>query len=175
MKGYIPAVLDIEASGLGRGSYPIEVGYVLPDGEADCFFVLPQPDWTHWDKEAEKLHGIERQQLQTQGLDVVTLAHKLNTLLSGRILFSDAWGQDHSWLMRLFQAAGIWPEFKLQSIRYILDEAQLPYWHQARQQAEEELKLPRHRACSDAMLVQRSYVLSEQMLQAQQAKTEFGC
>ena len=25
-------VLDIEASGFGRGSYPIEIGFVLPDG-----------------------------------------------------------------------------------------------------------------------------------------------
>ena len=29
-----PAVLDIEASGFGRGSYPIEVGFVLANGEA---------------------------------------------------------------------------------------------------------------------------------------------
>ena len=28
-----PAILDIEASGFGRGSYPIEIGYYLPDGQ----------------------------------------------------------------------------------------------------------------------------------------------
>ena len=31
-----PAVLDIEASGFGVGSYPIEVGFVLPDGQSYC-------------------------------------------------------------------------------------------------------------------------------------------
>ena len=29
----VPAVLDIEASGFGRDSFPVEVGFVLPDGE----------------------------------------------------------------------------------------------------------------------------------------------
>ena len=27
-----PIVIDVEASGFGKGSYPIEVGVVLPDG-----------------------------------------------------------------------------------------------------------------------------------------------
>jgi hypothetical protein len=36
-------VIDVEASGFGRGSYPIEVGFVLPDGEAVCTLVRPRP------------------------------------------------------------------------------------------------------------------------------------
>ena len=28
----LPAVLDVEASGFGAGSYPIEVGIAMPDG-----------------------------------------------------------------------------------------------------------------------------------------------
>ena len=30
----LPIIIDIEASGFGRGSYPIEIGYHMPDGES---------------------------------------------------------------------------------------------------------------------------------------------
>ena len=36
-----PIIIDIEASGFGRGSYPIEVGLVLPDGTPHCFLIAP--------------------------------------------------------------------------------------------------------------------------------------
>ncbi len=55
-----PCVIDIEASGFGRNSYPIEVGYVLPDGRAGCMLVAPAPGWTHWDESAAQVHGITR-------------------------------------------------------------------------------------------------------------------
>lgn len=42
-----PAVLDVEASGFGRYSYPIEVGYALPDGRVFCTLIRPEPHWTH--------------------------------------------------------------------------------------------------------------------------------
>ena len=50
-----PTVLDIEASGFGRGSYPIEIGYCLPNGDTFCTLIKPEPEWQHWDAEAEKL------------------------------------------------------------------------------------------------------------------------
>lgn len=34
-------MLSIEASGFGRGSYPIDIGFVLEDGEARCMLVQP--------------------------------------------------------------------------------------------------------------------------------------
>jgi hypothetical protein len=39
----VPAILDVEASGFGRGSYPVEVGYVLEDGVSQCMLVRPEP------------------------------------------------------------------------------------------------------------------------------------
>ncbi|MET0379714.1 MAG: hypothetical protein ABW049_12050, partial [Spongiibacteraceae bacterium] len=56
----IPAILDFEASGLGGGTYPIEVGYVLGDGRSACYLIRPEPDWQGWSADAEKLHGISR-------------------------------------------------------------------------------------------------------------------
>ncbi|MFO1249856.1 MAG: hypothetical protein U1E77_01625 [Inhella sp.] len=39
----LPAFIDIEASGFGRGSYPIEVGFVDRDGQLFCTLVQPRP------------------------------------------------------------------------------------------------------------------------------------
>ena len=41
-----PAVLDVEASGFGRSSYPIEIGVVFPDGHAYCTLIRPESHWT---------------------------------------------------------------------------------------------------------------------------------
>ena len=46
----LPCVIDIEASGVGRRSYPIEVGYVMPDARAVCMLIRPADDWQHWDE-----------------------------------------------------------------------------------------------------------------------------
>ena len=51
----VPACLDMEASGFGRHSYPIEVGFVLGDGQSWCTLIRPAADWTHWDPAAERL------------------------------------------------------------------------------------------------------------------------
>ena len=56
----LPCIIDLEASGFGRGSYPIEVGLCLGDSSSHCFLVRPEEDWQHWDPEAEKVHGISR-------------------------------------------------------------------------------------------------------------------
>ncbi len=62
-----PCVIDIEASGFGHDSYPIEVGYVLADGRARCMLVAPVPGWTHWDESAAQVHGITGAALQAHG------------------------------------------------------------------------------------------------------------
>jgi hypothetical protein len=43
-----PIIIDVEASGLGHGSYPIEVGFALADGETHCRLIKPEEDWQHW-------------------------------------------------------------------------------------------------------------------------------
>jgi hypothetical protein len=52
---HVPPILDVEASGFGRGSYPVEVGYVLDDGDSQCMLVRPASDWNHWSPAAERL------------------------------------------------------------------------------------------------------------------------
>ena len=66
----LPTLLDIEASGFGRGSYPIEVGLARADGSVCAFLIQPQNEWTHWDPKAELLHGISRSRLERELRDL---------------------------------------------------------------------------------------------------------
>ncbi|WP_425260755.1 hypothetical protein ACPOLB_07835 [Rubrivivax sp. RP6-9] len=150
----VPCVLDIEASGFGRHSYPIEIGYVLPDGRARCTLIRPLAPWTHWDSSAEQVHGIARSVLLQHGRAPAEVASMLNDDLAGQTVFCDGWAHDYTWLGALFEAADSSPRFRLESVRRLLDERQLALLTAAQQQARAELGLQRHRASSDARVLQ---------------------
>ncbi|WP_315853224.1 hypothetical protein [Alteromonas oceanisediminis] len=90
MPVWLPSIIDVEASGFGANSYPIEIGVVRSDGARYCKLIKPLSDWLHWDKEAEALHGIRREVLLTHGLDAVEVCHELNQFLHNEQLYSDA-------------------------------------------------------------------------------------
>lgn len=154
----IPAVLDFEASGLGAGSYPIEVGYVLADGRSFCSLIRPESDWLGWSADAEQLHGISRAMLQQHGRPALDVARALNDQLLGLTLYSDAWGNDFTWLSLLFEGAGLVPRFRLQPLHALLDEGQQQRWNAARIEVSAELALGRHRASSDALILQQTFL-----------------
>jgi hypothetical protein len=149
-----PTVLDIEASGFGRNSYPIEVGFVLPDGHAYCTLVRPETHWTHWDTQAEALHRIPRAVIEERGLPTFEVARNLNSQLAGQTVYSDGWANDYSWLGALFDAADMTPRFKLENLRALLNETQADQWHTVKAQVSSERGVQRHRASSDARLLQ---------------------
>lgn len=153
-----PIVLDIEASGLGRGSYPIEIGYVLANGCSQCFLIKPLTEWQQWSAEAERLHGISRAMLQTNGRDIVTVAETLNRSLVGQTVYSDAWGNDRTWLAQLFDCAERVQGFRLAALSELLDDVQLNLWSHTKQVVAEEMAIGRHRASSDAFLLQQTYL-----------------
>ncbi len=93
----VPTILDIEASGFGSGSYPIEVGYVTSSGEIFCCLIRPAASWSHWDHKAEAVHQIRRDTLLCHGQDIVHVARKLNQSLAGEVVYSDGWANDYSW------------------------------------------------------------------------------
>jgi hypothetical protein len=152
----LPCVLDIEASGFGRSSYPIEVGYVLPDGRAACMLVRPAAEWTHWDDTAEQVHGITRTVLASHGRTPLDVARALNRDLAGLTVYCDGWAHDYTWLGALFEEAGLSPAFKLESVGALLDESHLAQLDDARRQAVAEMGLTRHRASNDARALQRA-------------------
>ncbi|MEY4266085.1 MAG: hypothetical protein RIS90_620 [Pseudomonadota bacterium] len=147
-------MLDIEASGFGRHSYPIEVGFALADGHCVCTLIQPEPGWTHWDAKAELVHHIPRPLLLQRGRPALEVARLLNDHLHGQTVYSDGWANDYSWLAALFDAAGISPRFKLESLRALLREEQADRWHAVKAAIVSERGAQRHRASADARLLQ---------------------
>lgn len=158
-----PLIIDVEASGLGRGSYPIEVGVALPNGECFCAIICPDDDWQHWDSEAEKLHGITRPILLAHGRPIVEVAQLLNQWVDGRVAYSDGWGNDSSWLGLLFEYAGVTQRFKLDSLRSIMSEAQADIWHQVKERVVADCHFQRHRASNDVRILQQTYFRTNQL------------
>jgi len=146
----MPCTLDIEASGFGRDSYPIEIGYVRDDGVSWCTLVRPQPGWTHWDPAAASLHGISRDTLERHGRPVAVVARALNEALGGMTVYCDGWAHDYPWLSVLFDEAGTVPRFRLESAVALLPHQALDRLDAARRRARAALGGQRHRASSDA-------------------------
>jgi hypothetical protein len=153
-----PAILDIEASGFGLGSYPIEVGFIQPDGQTWCSLVKPQPDWQHWDPNAASVHNITREQLQQNGRSASDIVEVLNTHLHGMTVYSDAWAHDYTWLNRLYEAAGCSPRFKLESLRALLSDSEATVWHEVKLNVVNRSGLERHRASADARILQQTWL-----------------
>lgn len=149
-----PCVIDIEASGFGRRSYPIEVGYVLHDGRTRCTLIRPAQHWTHWDAGAEQVHGISRDILLRHGRPIPEVAGMLNTDLAGMTVYCDGWGHDYPWLGALFDEAELAPTFRLESVRLLLDDDLLVQLPQLQRAALVELGVQRHRASNDARALQ---------------------
>lgn len=155
-----PQIIDIEASGFGVGSYPIEIGVVLRNGLRFSRIIRPLPTWTHWDPAAENLHGISQQDLHRFGHDPVHVAHEFNELLAGQTVFSDGWVVDQPWLDTLYDSLGIKRKFFISPIESIVSEQQLEGWQSAMRLLGTQIGQPAHRALNDAVLVQETFVLT---------------
>jgi hypothetical protein len=153
------SVLDIEASGFGARSYPIEVGWALPDGRTGCLLVCPPPHWTHWDAEAERVHGITRATLLRHGHAPLAVARRLNEELAGQTVYCDGWGHDYPWLATLYEEAELSPSFRLEPAARLLRDTQLGQLDALHRRAFDELEVQRHRASNDARALQRALQL----------------
>jgi hypothetical protein len=154
----VPTVIDVEASGFGKGSYPIEVGFVLPDGRSDCMLIQPDAHWTHWDPAAEHLHRITRTLLASHGRAIRDVVERLNRQLEGRIVYTDGWGNDFTWLSVLHDAAERRPSYRLDSLQKLLSQDELARWDRTKAQVQSEATGIRHRASADARLLQNTVV-----------------
>ena len=149
-----PTVMDLEASGFGRASYPIEVGYALPSGRTYCTLIRPELDWVHWDAHAESIHHISRPLIERRGLAASVVARQLNEDLRGQTVYSDGWSNDYTWLNVLYDAANATPSFRLESLRMLLSEEQADQWHTIKARISAERGAQRHRASADARMLQ---------------------
>ena len=148
--------IDVEASGFGSGSYPIEIGVALADGRGKCTLIRPEEHWTHWSQDAEKLHQISRETLLIKGRSPLNAAMLLNEWLDGKTVYSDAWGNDSCWVAMLFEQAGLHQRFKIDSVVSLMSASQMDRWHEVKQDVAERMKLGRHRASADALVLQKT-------------------
>lgn len=164
-----PTIIDIEASGFGSRSYPIEIGVAKPGGERYCALIEPQPEWDHWSDSAQAVHGITRKLIETRGKKPRDICLELNQFLGDITAYSDAWTHDCPWLNRLFFAGRINASFHLSPIEMIATEAQLLLWDQTKKLLEKRLDIKRHRASGDAYLIQQTYLETRHLIDTQPA------
>ncbi len=153
----LPSIIDVEASGFGHDSYPIEVGIAHSSGKRFCSLIKPSPAWTYWDKDAEQIHKISRQTLGNKGRSIQEVAHLLNQNYAGQTLYSDGWVVDKPWLSMLFYATRMPMKFSVSPLEMILNEEQMQYWHEVKDRVIQESGLARHRASNDAYIIQKTF------------------
>jgi hypothetical protein len=153
-----PIIIDIEASGFGKDSYPIEVGYVDRLGKPWCTLIKPCDAWQHWSDVAEKLHHIPRETALAHGKSIEFVANYLNDVFLNQTVYSDGWFHDYTWLNCLYEKANISPHFKLEDLRKVLTPHQAAIWHETKQSILDELQIHRHRASADAKVLQLTWL-----------------
>jgi hypothetical protein len=152
-----PIILDIEASGFGKNSYPIEVGFIDESLNTWCALIKPELDWHHWDSSAESMHYITRESLLKHGKPAQLVAQALNEQLRDKTVYSDGWIHDFIWISLLFDSAKIPQRFKLEDLRNVLTSKQEAIWHDTKNLIQQELKIKRHRASVDAKVLQLTW------------------
>jgi hypothetical protein len=157
----LPAIVDVEASGFGSQSYPIEVGIALPDGKRFCKLIKPFKHWQYWDKSAEKLHGIKYQELVEYGEEPVAVCLAINQFVQERTLYSDGWVVDHPWLVKLFAQSAIPMTFRISALEMVLSESQMAIWDDEKKRVALASGMARHRASSDAYIIQQTYLRTQ--------------
>lgn len=155
------AFIDLEASGLGASSWPIEVGWCFPDSAPETYLIKPAEDWAPeaWDDNAEALHGVSRDILEREGAPIVDVCRRLNEALDDVEVFSDAPDWDAFWLYRLFTAGGEKQAFKLKDFGALLQSYAPGKVAEAMVCAAD--KTPhRHRACDDVLHMKTIYEIA---------------
>ncbi|MFK4132110.1 hypothetical protein ACI2KR_07405 [Pseudomonas luteola] len=120
--------LDIESSGLGDESYPIQFGVTYLDKAQGKLVTIkedikPAEGWDYWDSEAEEfIHFISRERLEG-GKSCRDACLILNKHLGDNEVIVDSVADDEFWLNKLFEEAGIQRTFYITNIeKYLLRE-----------------------------------------------------
>lgn len=149
-------IIDFEASGLSSSSFPIEVGVVLENGHCYESLICPVHEWHHWDPDAENLHGIPRQSLETDGHTAFQVCNMLNQICQGRTFYTDCWVHDYAWLMKLYMTSGIQAAFQCSPIERLLSDIEMQEWRCRKADIAKALALQEHRALNDALIIQQT-------------------
>jgi len=104
--------IDLEASSLTHGGYPIEVGWAIVDGitsivSVESHLIKPTKTWKedgHWDEVSAQVHHIQREKLDCDGEPVGDVCQRLVEKLAGVHCYTDNMQLDGRWLGILFGA-----------------------------------------------------------------------
>lgn len=153
-------IIDFEASGLSKQSYPIEVGLTNGSDEYQAL-IKPMAHWQYWSDEAEAVHRITRTQLGSAGLDPAHVAHTLNHKLSEQTVYCDSVHWDSFWCNVLFSDNGIHQRFEVLDIQELLkgSDDHLGAFLAARSQLENADEYTVHRALDDAKIIWKALQL----------------
>jgi len=153
-------IIDIEASGLGFDSYPIEVA-ALVNGKRKSWIIKPEPDWLFWSSEAEDMHGISRLQLVNEGMRARQVVAELSEFIehSDGILYSDAAYWDTDWIETLYIAVNQLRLFHIESIYELLDDKQSLVFNKNKLKLSKSGKYRQHRAKEDVNMIFEAYKL----------------
>lgn len=146
-------VIDFEASGLSKKSYPIEVGITNGIDNYNAL-IKPMSHWSYWEEKAEIIHNIPLNEVMRNGKDSLSVANELNNLLKNSIVYCDNIQWDGFWLNVLFSDNGLSPTFKILDIQDILKTGR--QWRLFESKME-ELEISniykKHRALDDAKAI----------------------
>ena len=120
--------IDIEASSLERGSWPIELGLarILPGGRivSEARLIRPAPGWREefWHAESATVHGIARGALDAAPPAAEVAGWALRQL-SNRVAVSDAPEFDIGWLRELLRTVEPDPTAQLHDFDHVVARA----------------------------------------------------
>lgn len=157
------AFIDLEASGLGSKSWPVEVAWTFTEGPPAAFLIRPDEAWPDeaWEEGAEALHGISRDDLRRDGVSIREVCTALNQALAEAEVFSDAPDWDGFWLIRLFTAGGVRQEFSIHDYAKLVSPIIADQGKEILARAA-HLAPRRHRAGADVTHLQTLYRLARE-------------
>lgn len=164
--------VDVEASSLQEGGFPIELAWVMDDGTHESHLIRPENGWRVWCARAARVHGLTPAVLQACGQPAAVVARRFVQVARGRRVVSDAVAFDAAWLSMLCTAANLATPALLpvqlayaKAVAPLLDPA-APRPVQARmaldlvachEHHENTRNRPRHRALPDAWSLWRTW------------------
>ena len=104
--------VDFEASGLGPGSWPIEVGSAwIEEANVKTWssLIRPEPAWDPdaWSPQAAQVHRIDRADLEAAP-NASVVAYELLDRIEGKHIVSDS-GHDRFWAEQLLETVDLIP------------------------------------------------------------------
>lgn len=147
-------VIDFEASGLSKQSYPIEVG--LTNGSTEYqSLIKPMQHWLYWSYASGAVHKIKRAELLTDGTEALKVAQRLNELATNQIVYCHSVQWDGFWCNALFSDNGIKCAFEIRDIQELIadSDSTLEAFLNAQTILQSSQKFTAHRALDDALVI----------------------